>query len=242
MRYSSNLAILTIIIATLTFFTAASICFAEETDQFPSPDKFIPVESMPEMVTTIKPVYPPEALKQGIEGKVYIRSLIDKNGDPVKVEVFKSSGSDLLDKAALAAAKKAKFKPAMQNAQPVAVWVSNAFTFKEGECKTEPKPETTGIPGKDDLVAFDVAPKLIYQEAPVYPPEAEGKGIEGVVRINAFIGKDGVPVKILIDKSSGNELLDKSAAQAAVKSRYEPAQQDGRPVAIWVSYDVTFKP
>jgi TonB family protein len=241
MRYSSSLAILTIITASLTFFTAASICSAEDADQMPSTEEFVKVDTHPELLTAAKPVYPPEALKQGVEGKVYIRSLVDKNGDPVKVEVLKSSGSDLLDKAALAAAKKAEFKPALLNGQPVAIWVANAFTFKEGECSSESKPKTSDIPDENSFVALDKIPEVIHQENPIYPPEAEKKGIEGVVRINAFIGKDGVPGKILVDKSSGNKLLDEAAAEAAGKMRYKPAQKDGQPVASWISYDITFK-
>jgi len=48
--------------------------------------------------------------------------------------ILRSSGSKAgFDQAAIAAAKKCKFKPAVQNGCPLAVWVSFSFEFSLSE-------------------------------------------------------------------------------------------------------------
>lgn len=133
------------ILAGLFVFSAliVSTSLAEEvkksaTKGLPAEDEFVPVEQMPELIKAVKPLYPEEAAKKKLTGKVLIRALIDKNGDPVKVKVAKSSGNELLDKSALEAAKQNKYKPAIQNRQPVAVWITYPVEFKlEGEKEPE---------------------------------------------------------------------------------------------------------
>jgi len=98
-------------------------------EKLPGPDEFVPVEKMPEMVVMQPPVYPPEAKEKGIEGSVYVQSLVDKNGDVLEVKLGKTSGNKLLDKAALVSAKECKFKPGIQDGKPVAVWISYRVDF-----------------------------------------------------------------------------------------------------------------
>lgn len=121
-------------ICLFSLLTVAS-SFAEEakkaaSGKLPSEDEFVPVEQQPELIKEVPPVYPKEAEEKKITGKVTIRALVDKKGDPVKVEVAKSSGNELLDESALEAAKQNKYKPAIQNKQPVAVWVTYVVNFK----------------------------------------------------------------------------------------------------------------
>jgi protein TonB len=51
------------------------------------------------------PEYPPEALEEGLEGTVRLLLELDAEGAVSKVEVLESSGSALLDAAAVRAAK-----------------------------------------------------------------------------------------------------------------------------------------
>lgn len=98
----------------------------------PDPGAFIPVEKQPatDMAELQKlVVYPEVAKKAGIEGKVILRVLVDTDGSVKKVLVL-NSDSKMLDQAAIDAVSKATFTPAIQNKQPVMVWVSIPITFK----------------------------------------------------------------------------------------------------------------
>ena len=71
------------------------------------------------------------ALKAQIEGTVWVKVLVDKTGNVRDAVVVKPSGANAgFEEAALEAAKKGKWKPAIQNKQPVAVWVSYEIKFQ----------------------------------------------------------------------------------------------------------------
>jgi TonB family protein len=73
------------------------------------------------------------AVKAQIEGVVKVKVLVDKAGNVRDAMVVKASGANAgFEEAALEAAKKGKWKPAIQNKQPVAVWVSYDIKFNLG--------------------------------------------------------------------------------------------------------------
>jgi protein TonB len=76
-----------------------------------------------------KPRYPPLAIRAGIEGSSVITALVDIDGSIMEVKVLKSSGSDMLDQAALEAAMRARFTPAKQRDKFVRVWISIPMKF-----------------------------------------------------------------------------------------------------------------
>jgi len=98
-------------------------------DYLPSMTEFIAVEIVPEMVHEVKPKYPRLAKQAGLEGIVWIKALVGKRGNVLDAVVFKSSGTQALDEAALKVAPQNKFKPAIQNGRPVAVWVTYRVVY-----------------------------------------------------------------------------------------------------------------
>jgi len=66
----------------------------------------------------VEPEYPDMARDQNIQGDVTIRITIDATGAVIDAEVSSSSGSSLLDDAALKAAKASKFRPYLVNGVP----------------------------------------------------------------------------------------------------------------------------
>lgn len=76
------------------------------------------------------PVYPLSARRRGMEGRVLVRAEIQEDGSCSKVELKRSSGTDLLDQAALEAVKKWRFVPARKGTQAISAWVDVPITFK----------------------------------------------------------------------------------------------------------------
>jgi protein TonB len=67
------------------------------------------------------PPYPVQAIRQGITGKVVLRIEVDANGRPVDGRIERSSGSRLLDQAALKfVLAKWRFVPAQSGGQAIA--------------------------------------------------------------------------------------------------------------------------
>jgi protein TonB len=77
-----------------------------------------------------KAVYPREAIVRGIEGKVVLFVAISAEGKVTEVRLHKSSGSKILDDAALSHGWTLKFIPARENYQPVAATALYPVTYE----------------------------------------------------------------------------------------------------------------
>lgn len=93
------------------------------------PADFVPVEKEPVIIKKIEPKYPELAMRAGLEGKVWVKIWVDKEGRPKQVVVLKSD-AEIFNEPAVEAAKQFVFTPAYMNNGPVAVWVSVPFKFK----------------------------------------------------------------------------------------------------------------
>jgi protein TonB len=93
------------------------------------PADFVPVEKQPVPVKQVQPEYPDIARRAGIEGTVWVKILVDKEGKAKKAVVMKSD-AEVFNEPAIEAAKQWVFTPAMMNNGPVAVWAAVPFRFK----------------------------------------------------------------------------------------------------------------
>ncbi len=100
-----------------------------EEDFIPGSDDFVPVENLPELIYKEKPEYPRMAQQAGLEGTVYLRVLVKKDGSVGDAKIEKPSGVSSLDESAMSAVFKCKFKPGIQNGRPINVWVTFPYEF-----------------------------------------------------------------------------------------------------------------
>ncbi|MBI5732942.1 TonB family protein [Candidatus Jorgensenbacteria bacterium] len=98
-------------------------------EEEPSPEAFIPVEQSPVPIIQMTPEYPEIAKRAGIEGTVWVKILVGKDGKAKKAIVVKSD-ADVFDDPSIKAALKWVFTPAMMNNGPVEVWAAIPFRFK----------------------------------------------------------------------------------------------------------------
>ena len=105
------------------------------------------------------------------------------------------------------------------------------------------------LPDKDAIVfvPYDEAPHPIggfaaLQENLVYPEIARKAGIEGRVTIYAQINENGDVVRTKVVQSLGeNNGCDEAAVAAVVKSKWEPAKQRDKKVAVWIAVPIDFR-
>jgi protein TonB len=76
------------------------------------------------------PDYPPESRRRGEEGVVRLALRVAADGRVESAEVSASSGHPRLDQAAVEAARRWRFRPAMQAGQPVAATLPTAVHFR----------------------------------------------------------------------------------------------------------------
>lgn len=97
-------------------------------------DFFVAVEKMPELKGGLEALqkevnYPEMARKAGIEGRVIIQFVVNKEGKVEDPQVIRGIGGGA-DEEALRVVKQAEFIPGKQDGQPVSVQYSMPVTFR----------------------------------------------------------------------------------------------------------------
>lgn len=84
------------------------------------------------------------------------------------------------------------------------------------------------------------APRRVYAPTPRYTEEARRARIQGVVILETIIDDEGNVERIRILKGLPDG-LDQSAMETVHTWKFEPATQDGRPVAVFYHLTVNFR-
>ena len=79
---------------------------------------------------------------------------------------------------------------------------------------------------------------LISQPKPVYPPLAKAARVQGTVKFQATISKEGTIQNLQL--VSGPPLLVQAAMQAVQQWEYKPTLLNGEPVEVITTIDVNF--
>ena len=85
-------------------------------------------------------------MRAGLEGKVWVKIWVDKEGRPKQVVILKSD-AEIFNEPAVEAAKQWVFTPAYMNNGPVAVWVSYSVPVQVGPTASNGRP-VCSLPGE----------------------------------------------------------------------------------------------
>ncbi len=223
-----------------------SIGIAQQKDKKQSADKgkWEELKEYPKPISPIQPEYPQVAKLAGIEGKVYVEALISEKGNVVGTKILKSDHESLIS-AAVDAIVKTKFTTGIsKDNKKVQTWVVIPIAFKLDDKNKETKnPPQENKETKNEVIDLDPdvnvftevekLPELVESVKPEYPEIAKRAGITGKVFIKALVDKEG-HVKKAVTIRSDSELFNQSALDAAKKSRFSPAIQEGKPIAVWI--------
>lgn len=84
-------------------------------------------------------------------------------------------------------------------------------------------------------------PRYAENPKPLYPREAKKKGYEGEVLLRVEVLSNGRVGAIEVKRSSGHEVLDRSAMTAVKQWTFIPARKGEAPVPIWVNIPIAFQ-
>jgi len=90
---------------------------------------YIPRDKEPELIGGLILNYPDWARKVGMKGTAYVYAQINIDGIVTEAMIFKSSGYEILDEAALRTVQPSRWQPAFQGDEPVSVWVMVPVKF-----------------------------------------------------------------------------------------------------------------
>lgn len=99
-------------------------------DYMPAPEDFIPHEEEPQLISQVEPEYPRLAREGGFTANVLLQAYVDANGDVKKVQIVRCTRPGMgFEEAASKAFYDWKWRPAIQNGNPIGVWISYTVEF-----------------------------------------------------------------------------------------------------------------
>src|SRR4051812_25432081 len=84
------------------------------------------------------------------------------------------------------------------------------------------------------------APRAIYKPDPEYSEEARKAKYQGTVVLGLIVDAAGRPRGLKVERGLGMG-LDEKALEAVRNWKFEPAEKDGKPVAVAISVEVEFR-
>ena len=95
-------------------------------------------------------------------------------------------------------------------------------------------------PPSEERIVF-ARPKYGENPKPVYPAEARKRGYHGEVILKVEVLSNGRVGQIELKRSSGHEILDRSALAAVKQWRFIPAKEGENIISVWVNIPVKFQ-
>jgi TonB family protein len=193
----------------------------------------------PAMVREWKPpVYPADALKEKVGGRITTRIIVDENGAVTSARVLQTN-DPRLGEAALASVKAWKFSPAIENQKPVPMCLDVPFNFDAQKGAKSWKagllPDSAWLPRPAPKVA------AAARSAPPggYPEILSDRKLSGKAIFTCTIQPDGQPTDVRILAATHADFVV-PALNALQKWEFSPAQQGDLTTAAELSGSVSF--
>jgi len=97
------------------------------------------------------------------------------------------------------------------------------------------------LPSPSDGDITFTQPKYAENPKPLYPQEARKKGYQGEVMLKVEVLANGQVGQIEVKKSSGYELLDRSASATVKQWKFIPAKKGKGEIPFWVNIPIKFQ-
>lgn len=209
--------------------------------------------------------YPVKAQKEGIQGRVIARFIVEKDGSVSNLAVARRSVSSELDAEAIRVlSTMPKWTPGKQRGKEVRVKYTVPIAFRlsgpEVEEIKDSKLEEVVVVGyapKDDIIT----PEVVLESAEImpkypggtsglmsylarnikYPFDAQQSKTQGRVVIQMIVNKDGHVISPKVIQSVSPSLDAEAIRVVMGMPRWEPGKNDGQTVAVQYTLPITFK-
>ena len=235
----------------------------EEMPKFPGGDKAL-IEFLQKNVK-----YPVEAQKKGVEGRVVVNFVVEKDGSLTEIKTVKSVDPLLDEEAVRVVSAMPKWEPGKQKGKPVRVKYNVPISFKLTGSATKTDGQTAPAAVTGNAYETDIlkAPLLETSEKGVfaqveqmpqfaggdmalmeflaqnvrYPKEAVDSAWQGRVVVQFIVEKDGAISNAKVVKSV-KPVLDAEALRVVNEMpKWTPGKQDGKPIRVQYHIPVTFR-
>jgi len=182
-----------------------------------------------------EPEYSEEARAAKWQGAVLLQLVVDPSGVPQNIQVARSLGLGL-DQKAIEAVQKWRFTPAFKDGQPVPVAANIEVNFRLLQ-----SPEQIAAVGGSRPITVGgkvMESRVVQRVPPDYPANAKAARVQGAVELGIIVGPDGKVQNAGV--ISGSPLLTQAALDAVSQWVYQPFMLNGQPVAVNSTVVVNF--
>jgi TonB family protein len=233
----------------LFFFSSVSCLIAPMPSRFPESAqisseitcKVLCLTSESKILQFVEPEYPGNKGKIKTDMPVYLKAVVDQEGQVKDVRFFLSDPS--FGEAAASAVRQWVFEPVLVDGKPVESTHAIKIVFqgkrKNVVAKAWLYPDEFRIIHKSPKnVLAEHPPKLLHEVKPIYPESARFQNIQGDIMMEGLISESGRVEAIVLWNSIPG--LDEAAIEAFSQWVYEPLIIDNTPYKHIVSFYVRF--
>ncbi len=199
--------------------------------------------------------YPEECREKGIQGRVMIQFVVNKDGSITDVKVLKSPSALLSEEAIRVVKAMPKWKPAKDKGKVVRSHFRLPIVFRlpntQKTVTSEPteKPITETVEERvfvdyETSAEFPGGAEAMYKwiaDHIKYPEECKAKGIQGRVTLSFVIEVDGSVTNVKALRSPDDRLSQEAIRVVSAMPKWKPATQMDKPVRCNYRLPITFR-
>jgi TonB family protein len=190
--------------------------------------------------------YPKEDHDKGIQGRVLLQMVIEKDGSLDDIKVMRTPSGSLAEEAVRVLKLAPKWTPGIQNGRPVRVQYVIPINFSL-ETKTPPQSLIIGRDVIFTAVEVEPTPKGGLEEFYrflgnniKYPEEDKKNNIQGRVIVQFVVEKDGSFSDLKILRQPSGTLGNEALRVLSLAPKWNPGIQNGRTVRVQYTIPVSF--
>ena len=196
--------------------------------------------------------YPEEAQENGVQERIVLRFVVEKDGSVSDVTVLRGKDPNLKKEAIRVIQSLPKFEPGRQNGKPVRVYFTLPINFKLGVqeppvvLQQEPQADTDEevFVFVEQIPEFPGGMEALYKFISTnirYPMRAMEKGIQEKITVRFIIEKDGSVSNITVLRGENKDLIAEAVRVVQLLPKFVPGRQDGKPVRVYYTFPINFK-
>jgi TonB family protein len=206
--------------------------------------------------------YPSGVSENDVPHVCFVSAVIGSDGVPQNLLLL-NPHSSVYDQPAIDAVKQSTFQAGTLDGKPVPVLIYVRVPFRRLEpaiptvMPRYPRIVATRMqgnwntPGDDDsqlrdqddpvkLRRTDTPPVATHWVEAEFSDQARRERFSGAVMISMIVNEEGMPTNLKVVRSVGHG-LDEKALEAASQYRFKPALRDGKPVAVRITMEISFR-
>lgn len=188
--------------------------------------------------------YPAEALKRGIEGRVVLSFIVERDGSVSTIELLQSPDRILSEEARRVVSSSPKWTPGRQNGHLVRVRYMLPVDFSTPKKETAAQSTAAQKPGLASM-QFEIGNLNAFRSWAMqrlrYPAGAREQQTEGSVVATFTVGRDGRVDDIRIAGKPDPQLAEEVRRVVKASPAWSPATRNGEATVVTVTLPVSFR-